>query len=82
MMVKINPDWIKVVFREANIWIAVYIYRRSPEENTHRVYRRSPSIFLDIIEEYICMYSLITFHHCEKEAIMNSFVSFLKNILR
>ena len=64
---KINPDGLKLSLRELSAWISVCIYRRAPEEKYAPYLAQIPSIFLEIIQEYIYIYSLITFDIVEKD---------------
>ena len=61
---------------EMYAWIAVCIHRRVPEKKYAQYLSNFLSSFLDIVQEFVYKYSLITFDDSEKEYYYN----FIKNL--
>ena len=63
----ITPGGEKLTRSELSAWISVCIYRRVPEEKYAPYLTQMPSIFIQLIQEFIYKYSPITFDADEKD---------------
>ena len=73
----ITPGGEKLSYSELSAWVAVCIYRRTPEEKYAPYLAPIPSLFVYIIDEFLSKFSFITFDDNEK----NNFHGFIVYIL-